>query len=151
MNIRNVCVMFARSAAQTALVTYGLAKVCHFTKAFYFDAHAMIAGDLMRQPVFAAFISIVPGTCLFQLYIYMVNHFVLISHARRAISRSVAGSTRAFALILTYWLWVKAVKTGSIAWAALCALAYYFMVRGLFVCLSVLSVLFSFLLRCLLP
>lgn len=61
----------------------------------------------------ASFISIVPGY----------------------ISRSVAGSydnegIAIFALQFTYYLWVKAVKTGSIFWAASAALSYFYMVSA---------------------
>lgn len=31
-------------------------------------------------------------------------------------------------MLLTYYMWIKAVKTGSIYWAAMCALAYFYMV-----------------------
>jgi dolichyl-diphosphooligosaccharide--protein glycosyltransferase len=61
----------------------------------------------------AAFISIVPGY----------------------ISRSVAGSydnegIAIFALMFTYYLWVKSVKTGSIFWACGTALSYFYMVSA---------------------
>lgn len=51
------------------------------------------------------------------------------------ISRSVAGSfdnegIAIFALILTYFCWVKSVKTGSLFWAAMCSLAYFYMVSA---------------------
>ncbi|KAK6639746.1 Dolichyl-diphosphooligosaccharide--protein glycosyltransferase subunit stt3b [Polyplax serrata] len=51
------------------------------------------------------------------------------------ISRSVAGSydnegIAIFALQLTYFLWVKSVKTGSIYWASLTALSYFYMVSA---------------------
>jgi dolichyl-diphosphooligosaccharide--protein glycosyltransferase len=51
------------------------------------------------------------------------------------ISRSVAGSydnegIAIFALMFTYYLWIKSVKTGSIYWAAICALAYFYMVSA---------------------
>lgn len=51
------------------------------------------------------------------------------------ISRSVAGSydnegIAIFALMFTYYLWIKAVKTGSIYWATWCALAYFYMVSA---------------------
>uniref|UniRef100_A0A061QHW1 dolichyl-diphosphooligosaccharide--protein glycotransferase n=1 Tax=Cupiennius salei TaxID=6928 RepID=A0A061QHW1_CUPSA len=51
------------------------------------------------------------------------------------ISRSVAGSydnegIAIFALMLTYFLWVKAVKSGAIFWAVLSALAYFYMVSA---------------------
>ncbi|CAG2209217.1 STT3 [Mytilus edulis] len=49
------------------------------------------------------------------------------------ISRSVAGSydnegIAIFALMFTYYLWIKAVKTGSVFWAVLTALSYFYMV-----------------------
>lgn len=48
------------------------------------------------------------------------------------ISRSVAGSydneaIAIFLLVFTFFLWVKAVKQGSMMWAALCALSYDWM------------------------
>lgn len=51
------------------------------------------------------------------------------------ISRSVAGSydnegIAIFALMLTYYLWVKSIKTGSIMWSTYTALAYFFMVSA---------------------
>lgn len=51
------------------------------------------------------------------------------------ISRSVAGSydneaIAIFLLVFTFFLWIKAVKVGSIMWAALCALFYGYMVSA---------------------
>lgn len=51
------------------------------------------------------------------------------------ISRSVAGSydnegIAIFALQFTYYLWVKSVKTGSVFWAAMAALSYFYMVSA---------------------
>jgi len=51
------------------------------------------------------------------------------------ISRSVAGSydnegIAIFALQITYYLWVKSVKTGSVLWASLAALSYFYMVSA---------------------
>ncbi|GCC18782.1 hypothetical protein chiPu_0018063 [Chiloscyllium punctatum] len=51
------------------------------------------------------------------------------------ISRSVAGSydnegIAIFCMLLTYYLWIKSVKTGSIYWSAMCALAYFYMVSS---------------------
>ncbi|KAL8589153.1 Dolichyl-diphosphooligosaccharide--protein glycosyltransferase subunit stt3a [Nucella lapillus] len=51
------------------------------------------------------------------------------------ISRSVAGSydnegIAIFCMLLTYYLWIKAVKTGSMYWGALCSLAYFYMVSS---------------------
>lgn len=51
------------------------------------------------------------------------------------ISRSVAGSydnegIAIFALMFTYYLWIKTVKTGSVFWATLTALSYLYMVSA---------------------
>jgi len=51
------------------------------------------------------------------------------------ISRSVAGSydnegIAIFALMFTYYLWIKAIKTGSVYWGAWSALSYFYMVSA---------------------
>uniref|UniRef100_A0A914LVN6 Dolichyl-diphosphooligosaccharide--protein glycosyltransferase subunit STT3A n=1 Tax=Meloidogyne incognita TaxID=6306 RepID=A0A914LVN6_MELIC len=51
------------------------------------------------------------------------------------ISRSVAGSydnegIAIFCMLLTYYFWLRAVKTGSIFYSVLCALAYFYMVSS---------------------
>eukprot|EP01104_Vermistella_antarctica_P005962 TRINITY_DN16701_c0_g1_i1.p1 TRINITY_DN16701_c0_g1~~TRINITY_DN16701_c0_g1_i1.p1 ORF type:complete len:714 (-),score=194.32 TRINITY_DN16701_c0_g1_i1:220-2361(-) len=51
------------------------------------------------------------------------------------ISRSVAGSfdnegIAIFALVFTYYLWVKSVNTGSLFYSCLCALSYFYMVSA---------------------
>lgn len=51
------------------------------------------------------------------------------------ISRSVGGSydnegVAIFALIFVFYLWIKAVHTGSMFWSASCALAYFYMVAA---------------------
>uniref|UniRef100_I2CR01 dolichyl-diphosphooligosaccharide--protein glycotransferase n=2 Tax=Nannochloropsis gaditana TaxID=72520 RepID=I2CR01_NANGC len=51
------------------------------------------------------------------------------------ISRSVGGSydnegVAIFALVFTFYLWIKAVHTGSMMWAALTALSYFYMVAA---------------------
>ena len=33
-----------------------------------------------------------------------------------------------FCMLLTYYLWIKAVKTGTLLWSALAAIAYFYMV-----------------------
>lgn len=50
------------------------------------------------------------------------------------ISRSVAGSydnegIAIFALLFTYFLWLRSVKTGSVFWGTAAALSYFYMVR----------------------
>lgn len=61
----------------------------------------------------AAFISVVPGY----------------------ISRSVAGSydnegIAIFCMLLTYYLWIRSVKSGNIFWSVLCSVAYFYMVSS---------------------
>ncbi|XP_063724781.1 dolichyl-diphosphooligosaccharide--protein glycosyltransferase subunit STT3A-like [Symsagittifera roscoffensis] len=51
------------------------------------------------------------------------------------ISRSVAGSydnegIAIFCMMLTYTLWLKSVKTGSMFWSVMCSLAYFYMVSS---------------------
>jgi dolichyl-diphosphooligosaccharide--protein glycosyltransferase len=51
------------------------------------------------------------------------------------ISRSVAGSydnegVAIWALVTTFWFWIKAVNTGSILWSIMCSLAYFYMVAA---------------------
>jgi len=60
---------------------------------------------------------------------------IFIAIAPGYISRSVAGSydnegIAIFALMLTYYLWIKAVKTGTVLWGALTALSYFYMVSA---------------------
>uniref|UniRef100_A0AAQ4QZ62 Dolichyl-diphosphooligosaccharide--protein glycosyltransferase subunit STT3A n=1 Tax=Gasterosteus aculeatus aculeatus TaxID=481459 RepID=A0AAQ4QZ62_GASAC len=50
------------------------------------------------------------------------------------ISRSVAGSydnegIAIFCMLLTYYMWIKAVKTGSVYWSSVCALRAYEIMR----------------------
>lgn len=51
------------------------------------------------------------------------------------ISRSVAGSydneaVAIFALVFTFYLWVKSVNTGSVMWGIFCSLSYFYMVSA---------------------
>ena len=51
------------------------------------------------------------------------------------ISRSVAGSydnegIAIFCMLFTYYMWIKAVKTGAIFWSTCAALAYFYMVSS---------------------
>lgn len=47
-----------------------------------------------------------------------LDYFCIISFAGIAI----------FCMLLTYYMWIKAVKTGTIYWATLAALSYFYMV-----------------------
>lgn len=60
---------------------------------------------------------------------------IFIAIAPGYISRSVAGSydnegIAIFALMFTYYLWIKAVKTGTVFWGALTAISYFYMVSA---------------------
>eukprot|EP00033_Pygsuia_biforma_P001994 GCRY01002219.1.p1 GENE.GCRY01002219.1~~GCRY01002219.1.p1 ORF type:complete len:714 (-),score=142.20 GCRY01002219.1:267-2408(-) len=100
INIRNICVFLAPLFSSFTALATYL-----FTKeANGSDKQGLIA---------AAFVAIAPGY----------------------ISRSVAGSfdnegVAIFALIFTFYMWVKAVNTGSLFWAASCAVAYFYMVAA---------------------
>ncbi|CDW60059.1 STT3 domain containing protein [Trichuris trichiura] len=95
-------------------------EICVFLAPF-FSGLTAIATFLLTQELWsqgaglfaAAFIAIAPGY----------------------ISRSVAGSydnegVAIFALQMTYFLWIRSVKTGSIFWAMLTALFYAYMVSA---------------------
>lgn len=71
------------------------------------------------------------------------------------ISRSVAGSydneaIAIFLLVFTFYLWIKALKLGSMLWGALCALFYGYMVAswGGYAFITCLLPLHSFVLIC---
>ncbi|KAH8675364.1 glycosyltransferase family 66 protein [Xylariales sp. PMI_506] len=71
------------------------------------------------------------------------------------ISRSVAGSydneaIAIFLLVFTFYLWIKALKLGSVLWGALCALFYGYMVAswGGYAFITCLVPLHSFVLIC---
>ena len=94
--------------------------VCVFLAPFFSSLTSLVTYKLTSELwstgaglVSAAMIAIVPGY----------------------ISRSVAGSydnegIAIFCMLFTYYLWIKAVKTGQIYWGALCALAYFYMVSS---------------------
>eukprot|EP01089_Gocevia_fonbrunei_P021805 TRINITY_DN85_c0_g1_i1.p1 TRINITY_DN85_c0_g1~~TRINITY_DN85_c0_g1_i1.p1 ORF type:complete len:710 (+),score=129.82 TRINITY_DN85_c0_g1_i1:105-2234(+) len=100
--------------------TVQIRNVCVLLAPFFASNTAIItyfftkeAHDTSAGLVAAAMISVVPGY----------------------ISRSVAGSfdneaIAIFALITTYFLWIKSVNTGSMFWSALCSLAYFYMVSA---------------------
>jgi len=114
----------------TAAAVYWVLHFFHFTVqirnvcvllAPWFASNTTVATYLLTKEAFnttagvvaAAFVAIVPGY----------------------ISRSVAGSfdnegIAIFALIFTYYFWVKSVNTGSMLWAAIAALAYFYMVAA---------------------
>uniref|UniRef100_A0A182IY80 Dolichyl-diphosphooligosaccharide--protein glycosyltransferase subunit STT3A n=2 Tax=Anopheles atroparvus TaxID=41427 RepID=A0A182IY80_ANOAO len=101
-------------------ITVDIRNVCVFLAPFFSSLTTIVTYLLTKEIhstgaglVAGAMISIVPGY----------------------ISRSVAGSydnegIAIFCMLLTYYTWIKAVKTGAILWATLAALAYFYMVSS---------------------
>lgn len=101
-------------------ITIDIRNVCVFLAPLFSSFTTLVTYHLTKELkdasaglVAAAMISIVPGY----------------------ISRSVAGSydnegIAIFCMLLTYALWVKSVKTGSLFWSTMCALAYFYMVSS---------------------
>lgn len=101
-------------------ITVNIRNVCVLLAPWFASNTALVTYFLTKEVkntsaglVAAALIAIVPGY----------------------ISRSVAGSfdnegIAIFTLLLTYYLWIKAVNTGSLYWAAWCVLGYFYMVSA---------------------
>lgn len=101
-------------------ITIDIRNVCVFLAPVFSSLTVLITYLLTKELkdtgaglVAAAMISIVPGY----------------------ISRSVAGSydnegIAIFCMLFTYAMWIKAVKTGSVFWGSVCALAYFYMVSS---------------------
>jgi len=101
-------------------VTIDIRNVCVFLAPLFSSFTTLITYEFTKELyssgaglVAAAMVSVVPGY----------------------ISRSVAGSydnegIAIFCMLLTYTLWIKSVKTGSLYWACGCALAYFYMVSS---------------------
>ncbi|GJN77830.1 oligosaccharyl transferase stt3 subunit [Purpureocillium lilacinum] len=120
VDIRNICVLLA--PAFSGLTAY---------------AAYLLTNEMTTSPsaglLAAAFMGIAPGY----------------------ISRSVAGSydneaIAIFLLVFTFYLWIKALKLGSMLWGALCALFYGYMVAswGGYAFITCLLPLHAFVLIC---
>ncbi|KAH8194014.1 hypothetical protein TruAng_011817 [Truncatella angustata] len=120
VDIRNICVL--------------LAPACSGLTAY---AAYLLTNEMTTSPsaglLAAVFMGIAPGY----------------------ISRSVAGSydneaIAIFLLVFTFFLWIKALKLGSVMWGALCALFYGYMVAswGGYAFITCLVPLHSFVLIC---
>jgi dolichyl-diphosphooligosaccharide--protein glycosyltransferase len=101
-------------------ITIEIRNICVFLAPFFSSLTVIMTYLLTKELstsaaglVAACLISIVPGY----------------------ISRSVAGSydneaIAIFCMLLTYYLWIKAMKEGSIYYAGLCSIAYFYMVSS---------------------
>ena len=88
-----------------------------------------------------------------ELFFFFILIIVLIVFFSGYISRSVAGSydnegIAIFCMLLTYALWIKSVKTGSLFWSTMCALAYFYMVSELNATFIIIIYLLTSLLMC---
>lgn len=121
VDIRNVCVMLAPGfSALTAYATYlcvVVSHVQHFCAPLMASVYSSRFTCEMKDPaaglLAAAFIGIVPGY----------------------ISRSVAGSydneaIAIFLLMFTFYLWIKAMKEGSVLYGTGAAVFYFYMVAA---------------------
>lgn len=101
-------------------ITIDIRNICVFLAPFFSSLTTIVTYLLTKELkdegaglVAACMIAIVPGY----------------------ISRSVAGSydnegIAIFCMLLTYYFWIKAVNTGTILWATMTALAYFYMVSS---------------------
>ncbi|XP_077293631.1 catalytic subunit 3A of the oligosaccharyltransferase complex [Arctopsyche grandis] len=101
-------------------ITIDIRNVCVFLAPFFSSLTTIVTYLLTKELkdsgaglVAASMIAIVPGY----------------------ISRSVAGSydnegIAIFCMLLTYYFWIKAVNSGTIFWATMAALAYFYMVSS---------------------
>jgi dolichyl-diphosphooligosaccharide--protein glycosyltransferase len=131
VDIRNVCVMLAPAfAGLTAWATY------LFTCEMADESTGLLA---------AAFMGIVPGAFWHTTFViptpssaYTVLPWVILRFAMNPagyISRSVAGSydneaIAIFLLMFTFYLWIRAAKTGSAFYSTLSAIFYGWMVAA---------------------
>ncbi|CAD5227448.1 unnamed protein product [Bursaphelenchus okinawaensis] len=100
--------------------TLNIREVCVFL-APLFSSFTVIATYLLTKEVYSTGAGLVAGG--------------LIAIVPGYISRSVAGSydneaIAIFCMIFTYYLWIKAVKTGTVKYGAAAALAYFYMVSS---------------------
>lgn len=123
VNIRNVCVFISPIfSANTSIASYLLT-----TEVTQRSGAGLLA---------AAFTAIVPSYIsryFFVLFKYKKLFHILLNYI--FYSRSVSGSfdnegIAIFALIFTFYLWVKSVHTGSMLWSCLCSISYYYMVSA---------------------
>ncbi|KAL5510340.1 hypothetical protein EMCRGX_G005869 [Ephydatia muelleri] len=111
---------FIHNVLHTLHIPVHIRDVCVFL-APIFSGFTSVAAYLLTREVWnsragllaACFMAIVPGY----------------------ISRSVAGSydnegIAIFALLFTYFLWLKSVKTGSVFWSVAASLSYFYMVSA---------------------
>ncbi|ELW72225.1 Dolichyl-diphosphooligosaccharide--protein glycosyltransferase subunit STT3A [Tupaia chinensis] len=150
IDIRNVCVFLAPLFSSfTTIVTYHLTKelkvkglmvtsaVIYHVLHFFHITIDIRNVCVFLAPLFSSFTTIVTYHLTKELKDAGAGLLAaaMIAVVPGYISRSVAGSydnegIAIFCMLLTYYMWVKAVKTGSTYWAAKCALAYFYMVSS---------------------
>lgn len=124
LEIRNICVFLAPLFSSfTTIVTFLLTKELKDTRA------GLVA---------AAMISIVPGYISRSVAGSYDNEGKIVLYLKKKILflyfvLLVFSAIAIFCMLLTYYAWIKSVKTGSILWSAFTALAYFYMVRNMFI------------------
>eukprot|EP01135_Chromosphaera_perkinsii_P001071 Nk52_evm21s158 gene=Nk52_evmTU21s158 len=108
----------------------------HFLDAIHMHVHIREI-CVFLAPVFSGFTAIATYLLTAELKNKSAGLFAaaFIAIAPGYISRSVAGSydnegIAIFALMFTYWLWLKSVKSGSIFYGGMTALSYFYMVSA---------------------
>ncbi|KAK2576418.1 hypothetical protein KPH14_005754 [Odynerus spinipes] len=114
----------------TSATLYHLARLLHIT----IDIRNIC---VFLAPLFSSFTAIITYLLTKELKDSASGLFAaaMIAIVPGYISRSVAGSydnegIAIFCMLFTYYMWIKAVKTGEIYWATWAALAYFYMVSS---------------------
>ena len=122
VHIRDVCVFLAPLfSGLTAIAAYFLTKEIWSKGAGLLAACFMCIGTYHIDYIGFIFLKHFEFQCCISVPGY--------------ISRSVAGSydnegIAIFALLITYYFWIKSLKTGSVMWACITALSYMYMVSS---------------------
>jgi len=124
VDIREICVMLAPAFS-------GLTSTAAYLLAREIGQKADGTGGEGAGLWAALFMGVAPG----QSPCFSYSHLAEIVDMPGYISRSVAGSydneaIAIFILVFTFYLWLKALKSGSALWAAVTALFYFYMVSA---------------------
>ncbi|XP_049981668.1 dolichyl-diphosphooligosaccharide--protein glycosyltransferase subunit STT3A [Alexandromys fortis] len=120
IDIRNVCVFLAPLFSSfTTIVTYHLTKELKVKDLSDRKLGSELLGRYLRGDKLVGRLE-KPGAA------GKTERPVLVRLLNVLFSSGIA----IFCMLLTYYMWIKAVKTGSIYWAAKCALAYFYMVSS---------------------
>ena len=129
IDVREVCVFLAPFfSSLTAIMTYLLTSELHSVGAGLTAAGmiAIVPGYISRS-VAGSYDNEVDFMAIF--YPFHCNIIVSFDFPYFYLSIDFQGIA-IFCMLFTYYLWIKSVKTGNIYWAALCSVAYFYMVSS---------------------